>query len=63
MSTYVSNAVKKLNFTSCVVIHFKVRHFKYNHIFLLKTFGVILMLPTFVISDAPVRLKVQLSKQ
>ena len=59
----VSNVLYKLHYIGGVVITLKVRHCQSNHISSFNNLDVSLMLPPAVRSNAPVRLKVQFSKQ
>ena len=59
----VSNVLYKLNYFGGVVITLKVRHCQSKNISLMNKLCVSLMLPPAVRSNAPVRLKVQFSKQ
>ena len=57
------NVVYKFYHFCGVVITLKVRHCQSNNISLMNNLGLSLMLPPAVRSNAPVRLKVQYSKQ
>jgi len=59
----VINVVYKLHYFCGVVISLKLRHCGSMNITLMNNLGVSLMLPPAVRSNAPVRLKVQFSKQ
>ena len=56
------NVVYTLYYFDVIFIYLKVRHCNSNYINFFINLGVILMLPLAVRSNAPVRLKVQLSK-
>ena len=57
------NIVYKLHYLCGVVITLIVRHCQYNNVSVMNNLDVSLMLPPAVRRKAPVRLKVQFSKQ